>query len=42
MKALFLERKKLYEEGKYIPTSYAYIWPRRAFLNWAEKGGPSI
>jgi hypothetical protein len=36
------QRKKLYEEGKYIPTSYAYIWPRKAFLNWAEKGFPSI
>jgi hypothetical protein len=30
-------RKRLYEEGKYVPTSYAYIWPRKAFLKWAEK-----
>jgi hypothetical protein len=27
-------RRKLYREGKYIPTAYAYIWPRKVFLEW--------
>ena len=30
-------RKKLYEEGKYRPASYAYIWPKKVFLNWAKR-----
>ena len=29
------ERRKLYEEGKYAPTEYALIWPRREMLRWA-------
>lgn len=32
---LSLERRGLYEEGKYIPTIYAYIWPRKDLLKWA-------
>jgi hypothetical protein len=31
------ERKKLYEEGKYTPTEYALIWPKKEMLDWAEK-----
>ncbi|MFC1604119.1 hypothetical protein ACFL5F_03740 [Planctomycetota bacterium] len=27
-------RRRLYEEGKYRPTSYAYIWPRKEFLDF--------
>ena len=29
-----VERRKLYEEGKYTPTEYALIWPRREVLRW--------
>ncbi len=29
------ERRRLYEEGKYSPTEYALIWPRREMLRWA-------
>jgi hypothetical protein len=25
-------RRRLYAEGKYLPTCYAYIWPRKEFL----------
>jgi len=25
-------RRRLYEEGKYLPTGYALIWPRKEFL----------
>ena len=31
------ERKKLYEEGKYTPTEYALIWPKKEMLDWAER-----
>jgi hypothetical protein len=30
-------RRKLYKQGKYLPTGYAYIWPRKDFLEWADK-----
>lgn len=30
-------RRKLYKEGKYHPTRYAYIWPRKALIKWAEE-----
>jgi hypothetical protein len=30
-------RRKLYEEGKYIPTKYLYIWPRNSMLSWAKR-----
>jgi hypothetical protein len=30
-------RRKLYEEGKYIPAAYAYIWPRKEFLEWLRQ-----
>jgi hypothetical protein len=29
-------RRKLYDQGKYLPVSHAYVWPRTAFLGWAE------
>ena len=29
-------RKKLYNEGQYLPTTYLLIWPRRSLLQWAE------
>lgn len=32
-----LKRRKLYEEGKYIPTEYMVIWPRKELLDWAKK-----
>ena len=30
--AVSLTRRRLYAEGKYLPTGYAYIWPRKDFL----------
>jgi hypothetical protein len=30
-------RRRLYKEGKYLPTAHAYIWPRKEFLLFAEK-----
>ncbi|HWU26951.1 MAG TPA: hypothetical protein VN154_11175 [Rhizomicrobium sp.] len=30
-------RRKLYEEGKYLPTCYMCAWPRRAVLAWARR-----
>ena len=29
-------RRKLYEEGKFLPTVYGYIWPRKEFLEWLQ------
>ncbi len=29
-------RKKLYEEGLYVPVSYAYIWPREKIIQWSK------
>jgi hypothetical protein len=30
------ERKKLYDEGQFVPTHGLVIWPRREMLAWAE------
>jgi hypothetical protein len=30
-------RRRLYEEGKYLPTAYALIWPRKEFLLFGTK-----
>jgi hypothetical protein len=30
-------RRRLYEQGKYLPTGYAFIWPRKEFLAWADR-----
>jgi len=30
-------RRRLYKEGKYLPTGHAYIWPRKEFLLFTEK-----
>jgi hypothetical protein len=37
-------RRRLYEEGKYLPTCYLLAWPRRALIAWAEqlKIDPSV
>ena len=37
-KATFMSpfRKRLYEEGKYRPMNYAYVWPREELLRWAN------
>jgi hypothetical protein len=32
-------RRKLYEEGKYQPTCYTMVWPRRDLLRWADNQG---
>ncbi len=30
-------RRKLYEQGKYLPTKYLLIWTRKDLINWAHK-----
>jgi hypothetical protein len=29
-------RRKLYEQGKYVPVAYSLLWPREALLGWAD------
>jgi len=30
-------RRKLYKEGKYIPTDYLIVWPRKKMIAWARR-----
>jgi hypothetical protein len=30
-------RRKLFKEGKFQPTVYGYIWPRKEFLGWLSQ-----
>jgi len=30
-------RRRLYQEGRYIPRSYTLIWPREQLIDWAAK-----
>lgn len=30
-------RRKLYDEGKYIPQSYLLVWPRKELMDWADR-----
>jgi hypothetical protein len=30
-------RRRLYEEGKYIPREYSMLWPRKELIAWAEQ-----
>jgi hypothetical protein len=30
-------RRKLYEEGKYLPTDYLIVWPRKQLIEWADR-----
>jgi len=30
-------RRRLYEEGKYVPTDYVIVWSRQKLIRWAEK-----
>jgi hypothetical protein len=30
-------RRRLHAEGKYLPTGYALVWPRKEFLAWANR-----
>ena len=32
-------RRKLYEAGQYIPTSYTVMWQRNDLINWAQSYG---
>lgn len=29
-------RRRLYEQGKYLPKRYAMVWPRQDLINWAD------
>ncbi len=33
-------RRKLYEQGKYVPTSYMLVWQREDILNWSARMAP--
>ncbi len=35
--AMSVRRRSLYAKGRYVPTGYAYVWPRKCFLKWAGK-----
>jgi len=35
--AVSAKRRRLYEQGKYLPTGYSYVWPRKEFLNFGTK-----
>jgi len=37
--AMSAKRRRLYKEGKYLPTGYAYVWPRKEFLIFGTKYG---
>ena len=30
-------RQKLYQEGRYVPTRYLFVWPRRKIIAWARQ-----
>lgn len=34
-------RRKLYEQGKYLPVCYTIAWPRASLLEWARHAGQS-
>ncbi|MCP4348219.1 MAG: hypothetical protein GY795_22180 [Desulfobacterales bacterium] len=36
-----MTRRKLYEEGKYLPTNYLLIWPRDRLINWSDQKSKS-
>jgi hypothetical protein len=36
------DRRRMYEAGEYNPTSWMFIWPRQALLDWARVNRPSI
>ena len=29
-------RRRLYNEGKYLPNCYSIIWPRNSMIKWAQ------
>jgi len=33
-------RRRLYSEGKYVPTNYIIFWSRKKLLEWASKAPP--
>jgi hypothetical protein len=35
-------RRRLYQEGKYIPVCYSMLWPRRELIDWTKKNNPSF
>ena len=35
-------RRSLYEEGKYMPTSYVFIWSRDDLIRWADSSSSSF
>jgi hypothetical protein len=30
-------RRRLYHEGKYTPTDFLFVWPRKSLIHWAEE-----
>jgi hypothetical protein len=35
-------RRRLYEEGKYMPANYMGIWPRKKLIEWAKKNPQNL
>ncbi len=35
-------RRRLYEEGKYMPREYSMLWPRKELIAWAEQKRRSL
>ncbi len=33
-------RRELYRQGKYVPTEYLLIWPRKSLIMWANRKAP--
>ncbi len=34
-------RRQLFDEGKYVPTSYMRIWPREGIVRWSKRTRPA-
>jgi hypothetical protein len=34
-------RRRAYERGEYVPTTYTIVWPRRDLLRWADGKAPA-
>jgi len=35
-------RRRLYEEGKYVPIEYSMLWPRKDLIAWAEQNNKRV
>lgn len=35
-------RRKLHDQGKYVPTVYMLVWPRKAMIAWSKTQAPEL